>query len=83
MDAAYPDHNQNRHDTPQSILIALTCTRISIISEQGTEVAREFGANKRSVKTGSRVQEVFTLVLRGSMKGKWDKIVQQQQCVVT
>ena len=53
-----------------------------IISEQGTEVAREFGANMSSVKTSSGVQEVFALALRGSMKGKWDKIARQQRCVV-
>ena len=54
-----------------------------IIYEQGTEVAREFGANMCSVKTSSRVQEVFALALRGSMKGKWDEIARQQRCVVT
>ncbi|KAI0318054.1 signal transducer [Amylostereum chailletii] len=53
--------------------------------EQGADVAREIGAKyvECSAKTGSGVQEVFTLALKESMAGKWGKIVKQKRCVVT
>jgi hypothetical protein len=59
-----------RNETTQRILVALVRTQILIISEQGTEVPHEFGANKCSVETGSGVKEVFALTLRGGTNGK-------------
>ncbi|KAH9999048.1 signal transducer [Russula vinacea] len=55
-----------------------------VTPDQGAEVAREIGAKyvECSAKTGSGVQEVFTLALRESMKGKWGKITRQRRCVV-
>ena len=75
-----------RDDTTQRMLLAPARMGPNpIISEQGTEVVCEFGANMCSVKTGSRVQEVSALALRGGggHEGKWDKNAQQQWCVVT
>ncbi|KAJ3476517.1 hypothetical protein NLI96_g11104 [Meripilus lineatus] len=56
-----------------------------VTSEQGAAVAKEIGARyiECSAKTGQGVQEVFTLALKESMKGKWGKIVKQRRCVVT
>ncbi|KZS99337.1 hypothetical protein SISNIDRAFT_448239 [Sistotremastrum niveocremeum HHB9708] len=55
----------------------------AISSEQGTALAREIGAKyvECSSKTGDGVQEVFSLALRESMRGKWNKIVKQRRCV--
>ena len=55
-----------------------------VTSEQGQAVARDIGAKytECSAKTGVGVQEVFTLALRESMKGKWGKIVKQRRCVI-
>lgn len=46
--------DMRRDDTAWYILVALARTQIPIISEQGTEAAREFGTNKRSVKMGTQ-----------------------------
>ncbi|KAI0811078.1 P-loop containing nucleoside triphosphate hydrolase protein [Irpex lacteus] len=56
-----------------------------VTPEQGAAVAREIGAKyiECSAKTGTGIQEVFTLALKESMKGKWGKIVKQRRCVVT
>jgi len=56
-----------------------------VTSDQGQAVAREIGAKytECSAKTGVGVQEVFTLAMRESMRGKWGKIVKQRRCVVT
>lgn len=56
-----------------------------VTSEQGAAVAKEIGARyiECSAKTGQGVQEVFTLALKESMKGKWGKIVKQRRCVIT
>ncbi|KAF8479062.1 signal transducer [Russula ochroleuca] len=56
-----------------------------VTPDQGAEVAREIGAKyvECSAKTGTGVQEVFSLALRESMKGKWGKITRQRRCVVT
>jgi Rho family protein len=55
-----------------------------VTPEQGADVAREIGAKyiECSAKTGVGVQDVFTLALRESMKGKWTKMVKQKRCVV-
>jgi len=56
-----------------------------VTSEQGAEVAREIGAKyiECSAKTGSGVQEVFSLALRESMKNKWGKLPRpNKSCVV-
>jgi Rho family, other len=55
--------------------------QMPVTPEQGAEVAREIGAKyiECSAKTGSGVQEVFTLALQESMKCKntrrWPKCV--------
>lgn len=56
-----------------------------VTEEQGAAVAKEIGARyiECSAKTGLGVQEVFTLALKESMKGKWGKIVKQRRCVIT
>lgn len=56
-----------------------------ITPEQGATVAREIGAKyiECSAKTGNGVQEVFSLALKESMRGKWGRIVKQRRCVVT
>ncbi|KAI0933746.1 hypothetical protein AcV5_005816 [Taiwanofungus camphoratus] len=56
-----------------------------VSAEQGLAVAREIGARyvECSAKLGAGVQEVFTLALRESMRGRWGKIVKTRRCVVT
>lgn len=56
-----------------------------ITSEQGAAVAREIGAKyiECSAKTGAGVQEVFSLALKESMRGRWGKMVKERRCVVT
>jgi Rho family, other len=56
-----------------------------VSAEQGAEVAREIGAKyiECSAKTGVGVQDVFSLALKESMRGKWSKIVKKNSCVVT
>ncbi|KAF9812993.1 hypothetical protein IEO21_05826 [Rhodonia placenta] len=56
-----------------------------VASEQGMSVAREINAKyiECSAKMGTGVQEVFTLALKESMRGRWGKIVKQRRCVVT
>jgi len=55
--------------------------QMPVTSEQGEEVAREIGAKyiECSAKTGSGVQEVFTLVLQESVKSKDTR---RPKCVV-
>ncbi|THH13812.1 hypothetical protein EW146_g6449 [Bondarzewia mesenterica] len=57
----------------------------AVTPEQGSDVAKEIGAKyiECSAKTGSGVQDVFSLALKESMKGKWGKIVKVRRCVVT
>ncbi|TCD67642.1 Rho GTPase [Steccherinum ochraceum] len=52
-----------------------------VTSDQGQAVARDIGAKytECSAKTGVGVQEVFTLALKESMKGKWGKMVKQRR----
>lgn len=56
-----------------------------VTSEQGSDVAKEIGAKyiECSAKTGSGVQDVFSLALKESMRGKWGKMVKVRRCVVT
>ena len=56
-----------------------------ITPEQGAAVAREIGAKyiECSAKQGTGVQEVFTLALKESMRGRWGKMVKQRRCVIT
>ena len=56
-----------------------------ITPEAGAAVAREIGAKyiECSAKTGLGVQDVFSLALKESMRGKWGKMVKQRRCVVT
>ena len=56
-----------------------------ITPEQGATVAREIGAKyiECSAKMGTGVQDVFSLALKESMRGKWGKMVKQRRCVVT
>ncbi|KAI0798135.1 P-loop containing nucleoside triphosphate hydrolase protein [Abortiporus biennis] len=55
-----------------------------ITYDQGARVAHDIGAKyvECSAKTGKGVQEVFTLALRESMKGRWGKMVKQRRCVI-
>jgi Rho family protein len=55
-----------------------------ITPDQGASVAKEIGARyaECSAKTGSGLQDVFTLALKESMKGRWGKIVKQRRCVI-
>ena len=59
--------------------------QIPITTEQGASVAREIGSKyiECSAKTGTGVQEVFTLALKESMRGRWGKMVKQRRCVIT
>jgi len=59
--------------------------QVPVTPEQGAAVARDIGAKytECSAKTGNGVQDVFSLALRESMRGKWGKIVKQRRCVVT
>ena len=52
--------------------------------EQGAAVAREIGAKyiECSAKTGTGVQDVFSLALRESMRGRWGKIVKEKRCLI-
>lgn len=72
-----------RDEQTQRMLSAQGQTPVT--SEQGAAVAKEIGARyiECSAKTGQGVQEVFTLALKESMKGKWGKIVKQRRCVIT
>ncbi|KAI9510366.1 signal transducer [Russula earlei] len=73
-----------RDDNTRRMLSAQGQTPVT--SDQGAEVAREIGAKyvECSAKTGSGVQEVFSLALRESMKSKWGKIPRPRpRCVVT
>lgn len=56
-----------------------------VTTDQGASVAREIGAKyiECSAKLGTGVQEVFTLALKESMRGKWTTLVKQRRCVVT
>ncbi|GJE97037.1 signal transducer [Phanerochaete sordida] len=56
-----------------------------ITPEQGAAVAREIGAKyiECSAKQGAGVQEVFSLALKESMRGRWGKMVKQRRCVIT
>lgn len=56
-----------------------------VTADQGSAVAREIGARytECSAKTGSGVQDVFSLALKESMKGKWGKKLKQRRCVIT
>lgn len=55
-----------------------------ITPDQGAAVAREIGAKyiECSAKTGTGVQDVFSLALRESMRGRWGKIVKEKRCIV-
>ncbi|KAJ2911817.1 hypothetical protein MD484_g8594, partial [Candolleomyces efflorescens] len=55
-----------------------------ITPDQGAAVAREIGAKyiECSAKTGTGVQDVFSLALRESMRGRWGKIVKEKRCLV-
>ncbi|KAA1469575.1 hypothetical protein DENSPDRAFT_835224 [Dentipellis sp. KUC8613] len=56
-----------------------------VTPEQGQEVARDIGAKyiECSAKTGSGVQDVFSLALKESLRGKWGKMVKQRRCIIT
>lgn len=58
--------------------------QVPVTHEKGSLVAKEIGARyaECSAKMGSGVQEVFSLALRESMKGKWGKIVRHRRCVI-
>ncbi|KAH9964317.1 hypothetical protein BGW80DRAFT_1179454, partial [Lactifluus volemus] len=72
----------HRDDNMRRLLSAQGQTPVT--PEQGAEVAREIGTKyiECSAKTGSGVQEVFTLALQESMKAKWGKIAWERRCVV-
>ena len=72
-----------RDEQTQRMLNAQGQTPVTF--EQGAVVAKDIGARyiECSAKTGQGVQEVFTLALKESMRGKWGKIVKQRRCVVT
>ncbi|KAJ2924019.1 hypothetical protein H1R20_g13068, partial [Candolleomyces eurysporus] len=55
-----------------------------ITPDQGAAVAREIGAKyiECSAKTGTGVQDVFSLALRESMRGRWGKIVKEKRCII-
>ena len=57
----------------------------AVSGERGAAVAKEIGAKyiECSAKTGDGVQDVFSLALRESMRGKWGKMVKQRRCIVT
>lgn len=72
-----------RDETTKRMLSAQGQTPVT--SEQGAAVAREIGAKyiECSAKTGTGVQDVFSLALKESMRGKWGKIVKKKKgCVV-
>lgn len=56
-----------------------------VTQDQGASVAREIGARymECSAKNGTGVQEVFSIALKESMRGKWGKMVRRPRCVVT
>lgn len=56
-----------------------------VTPEQGQSVAKEIGAKyiECSAKTGSGVQDVFSLALKESVRGKWGKMVKGSRCVVS
>ena len=55
-----------------------------VTTTQGMALAKEIGAKyaECSSKTGQGVQEVFSLALKESMRGKWGKMVKQKKCVI-
>jgi len=67
-----------------------TCRMLSaqgqtpVTAAQGATLAKEIGAKyvECSSKSGQGVQEVFSLALKESMRGKWGKMVKQKRCVV-
>jgi Rho family, other len=56
----------------------------AVTAEHGASVAKEIGARyiECSAKTGSGVQEVFSLALKESMKGNWGKKLKERRCVI-
>ena len=72
-----------RDQQTQRMLSAQGQTAVS--GERGAAVAKEIGAKyiECSAKTGDGVQDVFSLALRESMRGKWGKMVKQRRCIVT
>ncbi|KAH9977240.1 signal transducer [Lactifluus volemus] len=89
QDKWYPEVAHFCEGTPLILVATKTDLRRDdntrrLLSAQGAEVAREIGAKyiECSAKTGSGVQEVFTLALRESMKAKWGKIARERRCVV-
>jgi Rho family protein len=47
-------------------------------------LAKEIGAKyvECSSKSGQGVQEVFSLAIKESMRGRWGKMVKQKRCVL-
>ena len=68
-----------------ALLLATPSPSLHAQAPAGASVAREIGAKyiECSAKLGTGVQEVFTLALKESMRGKWTTLVKQRRCVVT